>query len=65
MGSGALAGNPLGIDRTKLALKLEFDSVTSNSMHAVGDRDYVGNFQKKHESKFKKFKPNNFISTYI
>lgn len=44
LGSGALAGNPLGIDRTKLALKLEFDSATPNSMHAVGDRDYVGNF---------------------
>ncbi|XP_051161453.1 argininosuccinate lyase isoform X2 [Leptopilina boulardi] len=44
LGSGALAGNPLGIDRTKLALKLEFDSATSNSMHAVGDRDYVAEF---------------------
>lgn len=44
LGSGALAGNPLGIDRKKLAYKLKFDSASSNSMHSVGDRDYVAEF---------------------
>lgn len=42
LGSGALAGNPLGIDRLWLAERLGFAGVTGNSMHAVGDRDFVG-----------------------
>lgn len=42
LGSGALAGNPLGIDRLWLAERLGFSGVTANSMHAVGDRDFVG-----------------------
>jgi argininosuccinate lyase len=42
LGSGALAGNPFNIDRISLAKALGFDSVTKNSMHAVGDRDFIG-----------------------
>ncbi|TMW43619.1 hypothetical protein DOY81_011299 [Sarcophaga bullata] len=44
MGSGALAGNPLQIDRVWLAERLGFAAVTANSMHAVGDRDFVVDF---------------------
>ncbi|XP_062134356.1 argininosuccinate lyase [Drosophila sulfurigaster albostrigata] len=44
LGSGALAGNPLGIDRLWLAERLGFAAVTGNSMHAVGDRDFVVDF---------------------
>ncbi|EDX04304.1 GD22377 [Drosophila simulans] len=44
LGSGALAGNPLGIDRLWLAERLGFSGVTANSMHAVGDRDFVVDF---------------------
>ncbi|KAH8418882.1 hypothetical protein KR222_009065 [Zaprionus bogoriensis] len=44
LGSGALAGNPLGIDRLWLAERLGFAGVTGNSMHAVGDRDFVVDF---------------------
>lgn len=42
LGSGALAGNPFNIDRIELGKALEFDSVTQNSMQAVGDRDFIG-----------------------
>jgi argininosuccinate lyase len=41
LGSGALAGNAFGIDQESLARVLGFDSVTRNSMDAVGDRDFV------------------------
>jgi len=51
LGSGALAGNPFDIDRSKLAKLLGFKSTTQNSMNAVGDRDFVVEF--------------NFISTLI
>lgn len=44
LGSGALAGNPFDIDRSKLAEELEFSKITNNSVQAVGDRDFVGNF---------------------
>uniref|UniRef100_T1P9A6 Lyase n=1 Tax=Musca domestica TaxID=7370 RepID=T1P9A6_MUSDO len=44
LGSGALAGNPLQIDRVWLAERLGFAAVTANSMHAVGDRDFVVDF---------------------
>ncbi|XP_015036947.2 argininosuccinate lyase isoform X2 [Drosophila pseudoobscura] len=46
LGSGALAGNPLGIDRLWLAERLGFSGVTANSMHAVGDRDFVVNLNR-------------------
>lgn len=41
LGSGALAGNPFGIDRVAIAKELGFESVLPNSMAAVGDRDFV------------------------
>ncbi len=44
LGSGALAGNPFGIDRRALAGELGFDAVTQNSVDAVSDRDYVVEF---------------------
>ena len=41
LGSGALAGTSLPIDRHFVAKKLGFDGVTRNSMDAVSDRDFV------------------------
>ncbi|XP_042204008.1 argininosuccinate lyase-like [Homarus americanus] len=41
LGSGALAGNPFRIYREGLAKELGFQEVTRNSLHAVGDRDFV------------------------
>jgi argininosuccinate lyase len=40
LGSGALAGTPLPIDRESLALDLGFDHPTDNSLDAVSDRDF-------------------------
>jgi argininosuccinate lyase len=44
LGAGALAGNPLGVDRRALADELGFASVARNSVDAVSDRDYVVEF---------------------
>ncbi len=44
LGSGALAGNPFGIDREQLAEALGFESVSENSLDAVEDRDFVVEF---------------------
>jgi len=44
LGSGALAGNPFGIDREWLADELGFSGVSENSVDAVNDRDYVVEF---------------------
>jgi argininosuccinate lyase len=44
LGSGALAGNPLGMDRQALAAELGFTAVAQNSVDAVNDRDYVVEF---------------------
>jgi argininosuccinate lyase len=44
LGSGALAGNPLGVDRAFLATELGFATLSPNSMDAVGDRDYLLEF---------------------
>jgi argininosuccinate lyase len=41
MGSGALAGNSLGIDRRAVASELGFNRITANSLDAVGDRDFA------------------------
>jgi argininosuccinate lyase len=41
LGSGALAGNPFGIDRDFLASDLGFASVHPNSLAATADRDFV------------------------
>jgi argininosuccinate lyase len=42
LGSGALAGNPLSINRSLLAKDLGFAKLTYNSMNAVGNRDFIG-----------------------
>lgn len=44
LGSGALAGNPFGIDRATLAVDLGFAAISANSMDAVSDRDFVAEF---------------------
>ena len=44
LGSGALAGDPLGIDRRALAEDLGFAAVAENSIDAVSDRDFVVEF---------------------
>jgi argininosuccinate lyase len=41
LGSGALAGSPLAIDREKLARALGFSRISQNSLDAVSDRDFV------------------------
>jgi argininosuccinate lyase len=41
LGSGALAGTTLPIDRTRTASALGFSEVTHNSLDAVGDRDFA------------------------
>jgi argininosuccinate lyase len=41
MGSGALAGNSLGIDRSAVAKELGFTRITANSLDAVSDRDFA------------------------
>jgi argininosuccinate lyase len=41
LGSGALAGTALPIDRDSTAQALGFDGVTHNSLDAVGDRDFA------------------------
>ncbi len=39
LGSGALAGSPLPLDRQRVAKELEFSEITLNSLDAVSDRD--------------------------
>lgn len=41
LGSGALAGSTLPLDRAFVARLLEFGSVTANSLDAVSDRDFI------------------------
>src|SRR6266478_1110276 len=41
MGSGALAGNSFGIDRSAIARELGFSRITANSLDAVSDRDFA------------------------
>ena len=41
LGSGALAGTPLAIDRAAMARELGFESVSQNSLDSVSDRDFV------------------------
>jgi argininosuccinate lyase len=41
LGSGALAGTTLPIDRAQVAQALGFQGVTRNSLDAVGDRDFA------------------------
>lgn len=44
LGSGALAGNPFGIDREALAKDLGFKNVIPNSLYGVSDRDFIAEF---------------------
>jgi argininosuccinate lyase len=44
LGSGALAGNSFGIDRTLLSKSLGFSRISSNSLDAVCDRDFIAEF---------------------
>lgn len=41
LGSGALAGSTINLDREQIANELGFDTVTTNSMDAIADRDYI------------------------
>ena len=44
LGSGALAGTPLAIDRFALAEQLGFQQISENSLDGVSDRDFVAEF---------------------
>ncbi|XP_008583246.1 PREDICTED: argininosuccinate lyase [Galeopterus variegatus] len=44
LGSGAIAGNPLGVDRELLRRELNFGAITLNSMDATSERDFVAEF---------------------
>ncbi len=44
LGSGAIAGSTLKLDRAHVAKLLQFGHVTQNSMDAVSDRDFVIEF---------------------
>jgi argininosuccinate lyase len=48
LGSGAMAGNAFGVDREFLAEELGFDGVSSNSIDATCDRDFVVEFLMWH-----------------
>lgn len=41
LGAGALAGNPFGVDRARMAEELGFDYVLPNSIDAISARDHV------------------------
>ena len=41
LGSGAIAGSTINLDRAAIAAELGFDCVTENSMDAIADRDYI------------------------
>lgn len=41
LGSGAIAGSTINLDRAGIAAELGFDSVSENSMDAIADRDYI------------------------
>ncbi|MGH9334966.1 MAG: argininosuccinate lyase, partial [Vicinamibacteria bacterium] len=44
LGAGALAGNPFGVNRDRLARELEFPAVLANSIDAVSSRDFALEF---------------------
>jgi argininosuccinate lyase len=44
LGAGALAGNPFGVDRNRLARELGFPTVFPNSIDAVSSRDFALEF---------------------
>jgi argininosuccinate lyase len=41
LGSGALAGSTINLDRVAIAEELGFDGVSRNSMDAIADRDHI------------------------
>lgn len=41
LGSGAIAGSTICLDRAGIAEELGFDAVSENSMDAIADRDYI------------------------
>src|SRR5438876_6241136 len=44
LGSGALAGSSIVLDRERMARELGFSRVSQNTIHAVSDRDFVCEF---------------------
>lgn len=44
LGSGALAGTPVAVDRAKLAKRLGFRAPTANSIDGVSDRDFAAEY---------------------
>lgn len=42
--SGAIAGNPFGVDREQLAKDLNFDHASYNSIDSVQSRDFICKF---------------------
>jgi argininosuccinate lyase len=44
IGSGALAGTPVAVDRVKLAKRLGFRAPTANSIDGVSDRDFAAEY---------------------
>ena len=44
LGSGAVAGTILPLDRSAIAAELDFDTPTANSMDATSDRDFAWEF---------------------
>jgi len=44
LGAAALAGTSFPIDRQRVCVELQFDSVSENSLDAVSDRDFVVEF---------------------
>ncbi len=44
MGSGAIAGSALKLDRNFLAKKMGFEKISTNSIDAVSDRDFIAEF---------------------
>src|ERR1700689_2917416 len=44
LGSGAIAGATLALDRRAIAAELGFDDITANSMDATSDRDFAPEF---------------------
>jgi argininosuccinate lyase len=44
LGSGAIAGATLALDRGQMAKELGFDGITANSLDATSDRDFVIEF---------------------
>jgi len=44
LGSGAIAGSTIALDRELIAKQLGFSAISQNSMDAVSDRDFVAEF---------------------